>query len=80
MITIPKAFAEATIHEATALSVWDGRGAVRMLAVRPEHGVLLLDGWTVAARCALNLLGTPCPSRVACCVGFRCLPQMAYPG
>jgi streptomycin 6-kinase len=32
-----------TAHEATALALWDGRGAVRLLDADAEHGALLLE-------------------------------------
>lgn len=34
---------ESTRHEALALATWNGRGAVRLLAARPEAGALLLE-------------------------------------
>lgn len=34
---------ETTAHEALALAVWDGRGAVKLLASDPELGALLLE-------------------------------------
>lgn len=34
---------ESTIHEAAALSAWNGQGAVRLLAAEPENGALLLE-------------------------------------
>jgi streptomycin 6-kinase len=34
---------ESTVDEAMALSTWNGRGAVRLLEVRPSHGAMLLE-------------------------------------
>ncbi len=34
---------ETTAHEAVALGVWDGRGAVKLFASDPELGALLLE-------------------------------------
>ena len=34
---------DSTAHEALALATWDGRGAARLLAARPEAGALLLE-------------------------------------
>ncbi len=34
---------ESTADEAAALAAWGGRGAVRLLAVEPSHGALLLE-------------------------------------
>ncbi len=32
-----------TVHEAHALTVWNGRGMVRLLESAPDHGAMLLE-------------------------------------
>jgi streptomycin 6-kinase len=69
----------AVAAEALALSAWDGRGAVRLLAADPAAGVLLLERldprrtlaglpWPAAAHIAAGLLrrlaGVPAPAGV----------------
>jgi len=64
---------ESNVDEATALAAWNGQGAVRLLAVDPEQGALLLE--RLDATRSLNDL--PIPEAVV--IAGQLLRRLAIP-